>query len=131
MVDNQILMSSSDTHVFVDNVQQCSYDEFSSDHVVIFIDHFLTMFFALYIINISCLNAIFLMSFITPDNKQNETFNIYGFKNTKGINICSHNVNRMESKLDETKSNLLNLNTHLISLAFVKLFFMKIFQMTL
>ena len=29
--------------------------------------------------------------------------NIYGFKNTKGIKICSHNVNRMESKFDETK----------------------------
>ena len=107
MAKNQILMSSSYAHVFVDNVQECSYDEFSSDHVVIFIDHFLTMFCALYIINISCLNAIFLMSFITPNNKQNETFNIYGFKTTKGIKICSHNVNRMESKFDETKNNVL------------------------
>ena len=97
-------MSSSDTHVFVDNVQECSYDEFSSDHVVIFIYHFLTMYFAFYIVNISCLNAIFLMSFITPNNKQNETLNIYGFKNTKGIKICSHNVNRKESKFDETKN---------------------------
>ena len=44
------------------------------------------------------------MSFITPNNKQNETFNIYGFKNTKGIKICSHNVNRKESKFDETKN---------------------------
>jgi hypothetical protein len=65
------------------------------------------MIFAFYIINISCLNAIFHMSFITPNNKQNETFNIYGFKNTKSIKICSHNVNRMESKFDETKNNLL------------------------
>jgi hypothetical protein len=32
---NKILMSSSDTQVFVDNVQKCSYDEFSNDHVVI------------------------------------------------------------------------------------------------
>jgi hypothetical protein len=47
------------------------------------------------------------MSFITPNNKQNETFNICGFKTTKGIKICSHNVNRMESKLDETKNNVL------------------------
>ena len=47
------------------------------------------------------------MSFITPNNKQNETFNIYGFKNTKGIKICLHNVNRMESKFDETKNYLL------------------------
>ena len=99
---NQRPMSSSDTHMFIDNVQ-----ELSNDHVVFFIDHFLTMFFAFYIVNISCLNAIFLMSFITPNNKQNETFNIYGFKNTKGIKICSHNVNRMESKFDETKNNLL------------------------
>ena len=38
-------MSSSDTHVFVDNVQEYRYDQFSSDHEVIFIDHFLTMFF--------------------------------------------------------------------------------------
>jgi phosphatidylglycerophosphatase A len=74
---NQILMLSSDTHMFIDNVQECNYDEFSNDHVVIFIDHFLTMFFAFYIVNISCLNAIFLMSFITPNNKQNETFNMY------------------------------------------------------
>ena len=88
--------------MFIDNVQ-----ELSNDHVVFFIDHFLTMFFAFYIVNISCLNAIFLMSFMTPNNKQNETFNIYGFKNTKGIKICSHNVNRMESKFDETKNNLL------------------------
>jgi len=65
------------------------------------------MIFAFYIVNISCLNAIFHMSFITPNNKQNEAFNIYGFKNTKGIKICSHNVNRMESKFDETKNNLL------------------------
>jgi len=43
-------MSSSDTHVFIDNVQECSYDELSNDHVVIFIDNFLTMFFAFYII---------------------------------------------------------------------------------
>ena len=107
MAKNQILMSSSYTHVFVDNVQECSYDEFSSDHVVIFIDHFLTMFVALYNINISCLNAIFLMSFITPNNNQNETFNIYGFKTTKGIKICSHNVNRMESKFDETKKQFI------------------------
>jgi hypothetical protein len=47
---NQILMSSSDTHMFIDNVQECNYDEFSNDHVVIFIDHFLTMFFAFYIV---------------------------------------------------------------------------------
>ena len=71
-------MSSSDTHVFVNNVQKCSYDEFSNDHVVIFID-FLTMFFAFYIVNISCLNAIFHMSFITPNNKQNETFKYIWF----------------------------------------------------
>ena len=32
---------------------------------------------------------------------------MYGFKNTKGIKICSHNVNRMESKFDETKNYLL------------------------
>jgi hypothetical protein len=38
------------------------------------------------------------MSFITPNNNQNETFNIYGFKTTKGIKICSHNVNRMLSR---------------------------------
>jgi hypothetical protein len=40
---NQILMSSSDAHMLIDNVQDCNYDEFSNDHVVIFIDHFLTM----------------------------------------------------------------------------------------
>jgi hypothetical protein len=68
---NQILMSSSDAHMFIDNVLECNYDEFSNDHVVIFIDHFLTMIFAFYIVNISCLNAIFHMSFITPNNKQN------------------------------------------------------------
>jgi hypothetical protein len=45
------------------------------------------------------------MSFITPNNKENETFNIYGFKTTKGIKMYSHNVNRMESKFDETKNN--------------------------
>jgi len=43
---NQILMSSSDAHMLIDNVQECNYDEFSNDHVVIFIDHFLTMIFA-------------------------------------------------------------------------------------
>ena len=86
---NQILMSSSDAHMLIDNVQECNYDEFSNDHVVIFIDHFLTMIFAFYIVNISCLNAIFDMSFIIHNNKQNEAFNIYGFKNTKGINFFS------------------------------------------
>ena len=40
---DQILMSSSDAHMLIDNVQECNYDEFSNDHVVIFIDHFLTM----------------------------------------------------------------------------------------
>ena len=93
--------------MIIDNVQECNCDEFSNDHVVIFIDHFLTMIFAFYIVNISCLNAIYHTSFITPTNKQNETFNIYGFKKTKGITICSHNVNRMESKFDETKNNSL------------------------
>ena len=67
----QILMSSSDAHMLIDNVEECNYDEFSNDHVVIFIYHFLTMIFAFYIVNISCLNAIFHMSFITPNNKQN------------------------------------------------------------
>ena len=55
---NQILMSSSDAHMLIDNVQECNYDEFSNDHVVIFIDHFLTMIFAFYIVNISCLNLL-------------------------------------------------------------------------
>ena len=71
------------------------------------------------------------MSFITPNNKQNETFNIYGFKNTKGIKICSHNVNRMESKLDETKNNLLQSKYPPDIIGFCEAFFMKIFQMTL
>ena len=31
----------------------------------------------------------FFMTFITPNNKQNEAFNIYGFKNTKGIKFFS------------------------------------------
>ena len=38
----------------------------------IFIDHFLTMIFAFYIVNISCLNTIFHMSFITSHDKQTE-----------------------------------------------------------
>jgi hypothetical protein len=32
MVKNQILMSSSDAHMLIDNVQECNYDEFSNDH---------------------------------------------------------------------------------------------------
>ena len=50
----------------------------------------------------------FFLCLITPNNKQNETFNIYGFKNTKlkDIKICSHNVNRM---FDEMKTIYCNL----------------------
>jgi hypothetical protein len=56
--------------MFIDNVQECNYDEFSNDHVVIFIDHFLTMIFAFYIVNISCLNAMFHMLLYKPINIQ-------------------------------------------------------------
>ena len=56
-------------------------------------------------------------------NKQNETFNIYGFKNTKDIKICSHNVNRMESKFDETKNNLLQSKYPPDIIGFCKTFF--------
>ena len=45
--------------------------------VAIFIYHFLTMFFAFYIVNISCLNAVFYISFITLNDKHDETFNIH------------------------------------------------------
>jgi phosphatidylglycerophosphatase A len=45
-------LSSSDAHMLIDNVQECNHDEFSNDHVVIVIDHFLTMIFAFYIVNI-------------------------------------------------------------------------------
>ncbi|CAG2231669.1 unnamed protein product [Mytilus edulis] len=33
--------------------------------------------------------------------------NVYDFSLTKGIKICSHNVNRLEHKLDEIKYNLM------------------------
>ncbi|CAC5365030.1 unnamed protein product [Mytilus coruscus] len=33
--------------------------------------------------------------------------NVYDFSVTKGIKICSHNVNRLEHKLDEIKYNLI------------------------
>jgi hypothetical protein len=57
-------MSSSDAHMFIDNVQECNYDEFSNDHVVIFIDHFLTMIFAFHIVNISFFVSSNLLSIL-------------------------------------------------------------------
>ena len=44
-----------------------------NDQVAIFIYHFLTMFLAFYIVNISCLNAVFYISFITLNDKHDET----------------------------------------------------------
>jgi hypothetical protein len=75
----------------------------SKIHVVFFIDHFLTIFFSFYIVNISCLNAIFLMSFMTPNNKQNETFNIYGFKSL--ILEISLNINGYVQEREDRTEN--------------------------
>ena len=101
---NKILMSSSDTHVFVDNVQECSYDEFSNDHVVISNHDF--AFYNCKHFLFKCNFFLCLLLHLIITNKMR--FLIYMIlKNTKGIKICSHNVNRMESKFDETKNNLL------------------------
>ncbi|CAC5360246.1 unnamed protein product [Mytilus coruscus] len=41
-------------------------------------------------------------------------FGTYGFSKSKGIRICSHNVNRIESKYDEIKHTLMFSKTHLM-----------------
>jgi hypothetical protein len=137
-------MSSPDAHMLIDNVQECNYDEFSNDHVVIFIDHFLTMIFAFYIVNISCLNAIFkkvsqkpIISggyldcnklFFVSSNLLSILFTLYEqiliplvflkpyilkvsfcllLGVIKDIRKIAFKQERMESKFDETKNNLL------------------------
>ena len=50
---------------------------------------------------------LFFIADVTLSGTDSKFLPIYGFKNTKGIKICSHNVNRMESMFDETKNNLL------------------------
>ena len=55
----------------------------------------------------SCVLALYHDRLFGSSNQDYDTsFNNYGFT-SKGLKICSHNVNRLENKLDEIRYNLL------------------------
>ncbi|CAG2206228.1 CTR1 [Mytilus edulis] len=67
--------------------------------------------FGLSVLLIACLYALFNNNCyeLLPNLQETseEKDNVYDFSSTKGIKICSHNVNRLEHKLDEIKYNLM------------------------
>ena len=56
---------------------------------------------------VSCLYYVFDNDPICNDKIKVKNVNAYGFSKCKGMKISCHNINRLESKFEEIKYNLL------------------------
>ena len=89
--DTLITLPSSDLIdvLCIDNVGLYEFPEALS------VENYFVCLFSLIVLCLSCLYVLI------------KVLNVYGFQETKGIKICSHNINRMENKMDEIEYNLL------------------------